>query len=66
MRPERQPSPFPWDEVLHLLLGRLRWSPDAVWRATPREVAAALGGPAPGRSALSSAELDALMSAFPD
>ncbi|HMO29748.1 rcc01693 family protein [Enterovirga sp.] len=57
------PSPFPWDEVLALLLGRLRWRPEDVWRATPREVAAALGG---GGSPMRRSELRALMARFPD
>lgn len=48
-------------------LGVLRWSPDAFWRATPGELAAALDGLAgrrgapPGRS-----DLARLMAAFPD
>ena len=42
----------------------LRWPPDIVWRATPREIAAALGrgGPEPLRAA----DLGELMLAFPD
>jgi len=55
---------FPWDEVLHLALGRLRWTPDAFWRATPREVAAALG--AFTRSPTGRADLIGLMTMFPD
>jgi uncharacterized phage protein (TIGR02216 family) len=45
-------------------LGRLRLSPEAFWRLTPREVAVLIGGgapPPPGR-----AWLDALMQAHPD
>lgn len=48
-------------------LGRLGWTPETFWRATPRELAAALagrfgtGGQAPSRGALA-----ALMAAFPD
>lgn len=49
-------------------LGRLTWSPDRFWAATPREIAAALRahqdshrGSAPERPALT-----ALMQAFPD
>jgi uncharacterized phage protein (TIGR02216 family) len=59
---------FPWDEALGLALGVLRWRPQDFWRATPRELAAALGalagrrGPTPpGRG-----DLDRLMAAFPD
>lgn len=56
--------PFPWDDVLAFLLGRLRWSPADVWSATPREVAAALP---PSRGApMRAAELDDLMARFPD
>ncbi|NNM72647.1 phage tail assembly chaperone [Enterovirga sp. DB1703] len=57
-------EPFPWDEVLHLALSRLRWSPDALWRATPRELALALAPPA--RTALERPGLDVLMRMFPD
>ena len=58
-------APFPWDDILDHLLSRLRWRPADVWRATPREVAAALGlhrakGPMTG------AELRGLMARFPD
>jgi uncharacterized phage protein (TIGR02216 family) len=49
-------------------LGRLGWSPETFWAATPREIGAALRAhqverspPAPGRAALC-----ALMSAHPD
>lgn len=60
-----EPSPFPWDDVLAVALGLLRWRPDDLWRATPRELAAALGrsrdaGPV-GRT-----ELADLMRLFPD
>ncbi len=59
-----EPRPFPWDEVLALALGVLRWPPESVWRATPRELSAALlqraGAP------LRPADLERLMRAFPD
>jgi uncharacterized phage protein (TIGR02216 family) len=48
-------------------LGVLRWSPESFWRATPRELAAAVAGlrgtpiVAPGAG-----DLAALMRAFPD
>ena len=29
---------FPWDDALALALGRLRWRPRDLWRATPREL----------------------------
>lgn len=32
-------EPFPWDDVLAFCLGEVGLAPDAVWRATPREVA---------------------------
>ncbi len=35
----RAPEPFPWDDVLAFCLGEVGLAPDAVWRATPREVA---------------------------
>lgn len=65
MSPPAEPSPFPWDDVLAAAFGLLRWPPDAVWRATPREIAWALGArTAPG--APSRDELRALMADFPD
>ncbi len=48
-------------------LGRLGWSPDAFWRSTPREIAAAVtrlaprADRAPGRAAL-----EGLIARFPD
>jgi uncharacterized phage protein (TIGR02216 family) len=45
-------------------LGVLRWSPDTFWRATPRELAAALG---PVRAEPAGrADLARLMTQFPD
>jgi uncharacterized phage protein (TIGR02216 family) len=65
--PAAAPEPFPWEAVLRLALGGLGWTPEAFWRATPRELAAALEGrfgravaPA-GRSSL-----ERLMAAYPD
>ncbi|WP_148259461.1 rcc01693 family protein [Polymorphum gilvum] len=56
---------FPWAEALQAGLGRLGWTPETFWRATPRELAAALGlarrGRAPAR-----ADLDRLLRRFPD
>lgn len=53
---------------MHLCLSRLGWAPQAMWRATPREIALALGplpqdglGEPMGRG-----RLDALMRRFPD
>jgi uncharacterized phage protein (TIGR02216 family) len=59
---------FPWDEAQAVALGVLRWTPDAFWRATPRELAAAVEG-LTGRAAVmpaGSADLHRLMHAFPD
>lgn len=58
---------FPWDEAMRLALGRLGWTPATFWRATPRELAAALEG----RFGVSAAPADRatlqrLMRAFPD
>lgn len=64
MSPE--PRPFPWGEVLHLALAVLRWPPEAVWRATPREIALALGPARGGAPPLDRAGLDALMRRYPD
>lgn len=50
---------------MELGLGVLRLPPDAFWRMTPRELAAAAGFRRTG-SALSRVQLDALMTAFPD
>jgi uncharacterized phage protein (TIGR02216 family) len=50
--------------VLHLALGRLRWTPDTFWRATPRELALALGPP--HRGSMQASDLHDLMSIFPD
>jgi len=48
-------------------LGTLRLPPDAFWRMTPRELAAAIGAFAPQRPApLARGAFDALMRRFPD
>ena len=44
----------------------LRWSPKAFWRATPRELAAALGGLAAAVEPARRGDLDKLMRTFPD
>jgi uncharacterized phage protein (TIGR02216 family) len=47
--------------------GVLRLSPDAFWRMTPRELAAAITAFAPPRAApLARSTFDALMRRFPD
>lgn len=64
------PEAFPWDVVMGACLGRLGWTPEAFWKATPREVAAALAGlgmrPGPGAGRLARPGLAALMRRFPD
>ncbi len=52
---------------MRLALGRLGWSPEAFWRSTPRELAAALEG-AFGRigGAVDRPMLERLMAAYPD
>ncbi|MDJ1159025.1 phage tail assembly chaperone [Chelatococcus sp. SYSU_G07232] len=63
------PRPFPWREVMAFGLGVLRLGPDAFWRLTPRELAAAVegfAGPAAAPAPPGRAELAALMRAFPD
>jgi uncharacterized phage protein (TIGR02216 family) len=47
-------------------LGVLRLSPDAFWRMTPRELAAAIDATAPRRPALGRGAFDALMRRYPD
>ena len=52
---------------MHGGLGVLRWPPDAFWRATPREIAAALRRPSASASRpLRQGELVELMTRFPD
>lgn len=62
-------QPFPWDYAMRIALGRLRWTPDAFWRATPRELARAIEG-LTGFSAhaapLDRRALGGLMARFPD
>lgn len=61
-----EPLPFPWDEVLGAAFRFLRWSPDQVWRATPRELALALGA-GPARAGPPQADdLRRLLELFPD
>ena len=59
---------FPWEDAMALCLGVLRWSPEAFWRATPKEVAAALNGLAPRGAAapMRRGDLERLMRDFPD
>jgi uncharacterized phage protein (TIGR02216 family) len=60
-------QPFPWKDAIGFGLGVLRLSPEAFWRMTPRELAAAIEavrGPATAR--LDRAGLYDLMRRFPD
>jgi uncharacterized phage protein (TIGR02216 family) len=54
---------FPWQRFMELGLGVLRLSPKEFWNATPREIAAALGGPAPQ---LLRGSFEDLMKRYPD
>ncbi|MFC7053814.1 rcc01693 family protein [Hansschlegelia quercus] len=62
-------NPFPWDALTAFGLGVLKLAPDAFWRATPREMAAALDGVrgrSPAGAPLRKTELERLMARFPD
>lgn len=56
---------FPWDDVLAIGLGALRWRPRDVWAATPREFFCALGRRT-GVEPLSRPAFERLLSAYPD
>jgi uncharacterized phage protein (TIGR02216 family) len=60
-------QPFPWKDAIGFGLGVLKLPPDAFWRMTPRELAAAIEA-VRGRtvSSLPRAGLDELMRRFPD
>ncbi|WP_417770536.1 rcc01693 family protein [Stappia sp.] len=66
----QEPEAFPWAAVMAACLGRLGWTPDVFWTATPREVAAALAGlgmrHGQGTGRLARPGLEALMRRFPD
>lgn len=60
-------APFPWRAAMGFGLGVLRLSPDAFWRMTPRELAAAIAAVrGPLATPPARADLDRLMQAFPD
>ena len=44
-------QPFPWAHAMGFGFGVLRLSPDAFWRMTPRELAAAMRRPSGRRRA---------------
>jgi uncharacterized phage protein (TIGR02216 family) len=52
--------------VLTLALHTLHWRPDDLWRATPRELAAAAGFSRRQAMPLRRADLDRLLAAYPD
>ena len=60
-------TPFPWAAAMQVGFGVLKLSPDAFWRMTPRELAAAItalrGGAA---EPMRRAQLNELMQRFPD
>lgn len=60
-------TPFPWAAAMKVGFGVLKLSPDAFWRMTPRELAAAItalrGGAA---EPMRRAQLNELMQRFPD
>lgn len=54
---------FPWQRMMELGLGVLHLPPKEFWAATPREIAAAFGGPAPQ---LLRNSFEDLMKRYPD
>jgi uncharacterized phage protein (TIGR02216 family) len=60
-------TPFPWKDAIGFGLGVLRLSPEAFWRMTPRELAAAIEA-VKGRavSPPDRASLNDLMRRYPD
>jgi uncharacterized phage protein (TIGR02216 family) len=64
---ERRVRPFPWDEAIGFGLGVLRLSPEAFWRMTPRELAAAIrAATGRGGAPLARGDFEQLMKRFPD
>ena len=60
-------APFPWKQAIGFGLGVLRLSPDAFWRMTPRELAAAMEAVlGPREATLDGASFGALRARFPD
>lgn len=60
-------KPFPWGAAMGFGFGVLRLAPDAFWRMTPHELAAAIAAVrGPLVMPLKRADLDHLMQRFPD
>lgn len=60
-------TPFPWQAAMQFGLGVLKLSPDAFWRMTPRELAAAMVALGGGHAdAIGRTRLHELMQLFPD
>jgi uncharacterized phage protein (TIGR02216 family) len=60
-------TPFPWRAAMGFGFGVLRLAPDAFWRMTPRELAAAIAAVRGSVVApLARTDLDDLMQRFPD
>lgn len=58
---------FPWKEAMRFGLGVLKLPPEAFWRMTPRELAAAWGALMGDRTGpLDRRGLEELMERFPD
>ena len=59
-------APFPWEQAMAFAFRVLRWPPETFWRATPRELAAAMSGLSAPAEPARRADLDRLMRAYPD
>lgn len=58
---------FPWSDAMRFGLGVLKLPPDAFWKMSPRELAAAWGAVMGDRSgSLDRKSLETLMERFPD
>lgn len=60
-------KPFPWADAMQFGLGVLKLPPEAFWKMSPRELAAAWGAVVGDRAGpLGRPALEALMERFPD
>ena len=60
-------KPFPWRDAMQFGLGVLKLPPEAFWRMSPRELAAAWGAVVGDKAGpLDRSGLEALMERFPD